>query len=546
MSYSRLYPNNIVPNGTTVKDGLINDDREIKRIYSILDTKATGSSSSGSSTGVVAYADRQRIISAPTHYIIHNSTNDHVDVWIEAEDVPVKVSFAAGFEEDGTTPIDHTETLTAVKNAWPQLEGGKSWHLYVMRDRLSGLISYGSTAYREIYGPVLPNVASCKDDQFFFNTTKMKMYRNRSSSSWEEVEAVFLADLETNVVRDSSAVTTNVAVYERGTASPFSADSFVRQVNDTEVNLYGRNGKLADLHVNSVVSKQPFSKAEVAKRFEKPVKIRLHDASSIVAEASLDGSSDIDLTFGDMSINNVTHAGQADHALQADTATKADSATTSVSADYASQIFKNGNEWNFDTWSSAGGMAYRGYLRVYAHDQYSRDFTVFPIEENEMVQENLKLLLKDQVDNMTGAETGKSGLEDLGDYYIKAFRQMVLLSLTASSNSNIPYGPTDAATKSFFNTVIKPNLGDAVEEAGREAARTDLMWIDQMIGKVSGESQKSAFDRYIRNLVKETMEDIFEEALQKSLSKATGVTNQSSVGGILDTYLLNTMHKYGY
>lgn len=542
MSYSRLYPNNIVPNGTTVKDGLINDDREIKRIYSILDTKASGGSSSGSGTGVVAHTDRQRIISAPTHYIMHNAANNRVDVWIEAEDVPVKVCFAAGFEEDGTTPIDHTETLTAVKNAWPQLEGGKSWHLYVMRDRLSGLISYGSTSYREMYGPALPNVASCKDNQFFFNTTKMKMYRNRSSSSWEEVEAVFLADLETAI----SNGTTTVAVYERGTASPFSADSFVKQVNDTDVNLYGRDGKLADLHVNSVVSKEPFSKAEIAKRFEKPVKIRLHDASSVVAEASLDGTADIDLTFGDMSINNVTHAVQADHALQADTATKADSATTSGSADYASQIIKNGNKWNFDTWSSAGGMSYRGYLRAYAHDQYSRDFTVFPIEENEMAQENLKLLLKDQVDNMTGAETGKSGLEDLGDYYIKAFRQMVLLSLTASSDSNIPYGPTDAATKSFFDTVIKPNLGDSVANAGQEAARKNLMWIDQMTGKSAYETSDVAFERYIKNLVKETVEEVFESALQKSLSKATGITNQSSVAGILDTYLLNTMHKYGY
>lgn len=542
MSYSRLYPNNIVPNGTTVKDGLINDDREIKRIYSILDTKASGGSSSGSGTGVVAHTDRQRIISVPTHYIMHNAANNRVDVWIEAEDVPVKVCFAAGFEEDGTTPIDHTETLTAVKNAWPQLEGGKSWHLYVMRDRLSGLISYGSTSYREMYGPALPNVASCKDNQFFFNTTKMKMYRNRSSSSWEEVEAVFLADLDTAI----SNGTTTVAVYERGTASPFSADSFVKQVNDTDVNLYGRDGKLADLHVNSVVSKEPFSKAEIAKRFEKPVKIRLHDASSVVAEASLDGTADIDLTFGDMSINNVTHAVQADHALQADTATKADSATTSGSADYASQIIKNGNKWNFDTWSSAGGMSYRGYLRAYAHDQYSRDFTVFPIEENEMAQENLKLLLKDQVDNMTGAETGKSGLEDLGDYYIKAFRQMVLLSLTASSDSNIPYGPTDAATKSFFDTVIKPNLGDSVANAGQEAARKNLMWLDQMTGKSAYETSDVAFERYIKNLVKETVEEVFESALQKSLSKATGITNQSSVAGILDTYLLNTMHKYGY
>ena len=542
MSYSRLYPNNIVPNGTTVKDGLINDDREIKRIYSILDTKASGGSSSGSGTGVVAHTDRQRIISAPTHYIMHNAANNRVDVWIEAEDVPVKVCFAAGFEEDGTTPIDHTETLTAVKNAWPQLEGGKSWHLYVMRDRLSGLISYGSTSYREMYGPALPNVASCKDNQFFFNTTKMKMYRNRSSSSWEEVEAVFLADLDTAI----SNGTTTVAVYERGTASPFSADSFVKQVNDTDVNLYGRDGKLADLHVNSVVSKEPFSKAEIAKRFEKPVKIRLHDASSVVAEASLDGTADIDLTFGDMSINNVTHAVQADHALQADTATKADSATTSGSADYASQIIKNGNKWNFDTWSSAGGMSYRGYLRAYAHDQYSRDFTVFPIEENEIAQENLKLLLKDQVDNMTGAETGKSGLEDLGDYYIKAFRQMVLLSLTASSDSNIPYGPTDAATKSFFDTVIKPNLGDSVANAGQEAARKNLMWLDQMTGKSAYETSDVAFERYIKNLVKETVEEVFESALQKSLSKATGITNQSSVAGILDTYLLNTMHKYGY
>lgn len=542
MSYSRLYPNNIVPNGTTVKDGLINDDREIKRIYSILDTKASGGSSSGSGTGVVAHTDRQRIISAPTHYIMYNAANNRVDVWIEAEDVPVKVCFAAGFEEDGTTPVDHTETLTAVKNAWPQLEGGKSWHLYVMRDRLSGLISYGSTNYREMYGPALPNVASCKDNQFFFNTTKMKMYRNRSSSSWEEVEAVFLADLETAI----SNGTTRVAVYERGTASPFSADSFVKQVNDTDVNLYGRDGKLADLHVNSVVSKEPFSKAEIAKRFEKPVKIRLHDASSVVAEASLDGTADIDLTFGDMSINNVTHAVQADHALQADAATKADSATTSGSADYASQIIKNGNKWNFDTWSSAGGMSYRGYLRAYAHDQYSKDFTVFPIEENEMAQENLKLLLKDQVDNMTGAETGKSGLEDLGDYYIKAFRQMVLLSLTASSDSNIPYGPTDAATKSFFDTVIKPNLGDSVANAGQEAARKNLMWLDQMTGKSAYETSDVAFERYIKNLVKETVEEVFESALQKSLSKATGITNQSSVAGILDTYLLNTMHKYGY
>lgn len=41
MALSRLYPNSIVPNGSTVRGCLENDDKELKRVLGLMDTAQT-------------------------------------------------------------------------------------------------------------------------------------------------------------------------------------------------------------------------------------------------------------------------------------------------------------------------------------------------------------------------------------------------------------------------------------------------------------------------------------------------------------------------
>lgn len=342
MALTRAYPNNIAHDGTNIRDGFSNDDKEIKRIYAILDTKGSGGGSTSSNgNGARYYADRQRIISAPETYLRIGANGDNYDVAILGEDIPIKVSFAAGFDVDGETPIDHDETITSYKaNAWTLGREAEAYHLYIQRDRYSGLISYGASPYRDKYGTAFPGAA--KDGQFYFHVAKMKMYK-WATSAWEEVQAVFVADVDMRTITGGLPTITL-----RGTASELAVESIIKSVGDNGALIRGRDGKPADLHVGKISADEPVATALVANKWAKPVQLRLHDASSVVSVASLDGSSDIDLHVADLVLDNVArasisdeakHAREADeakHTLQADQAMSANQAQVAATAHEAS------------------------------------------------------------------------------------------------------------------------------------------------------------------------------------------------------------------
>ena len=371
MAYTRQYPNNIAPNGTSIKDGFKNDDNEIKRIYSILDTK--GSSSNSAQT--LSHGDRQRILSAADTYITASNTTRGADVFpvagILAEEVPMKISFAAGYTEDGNTPIEHVELITADKEAAWVLDTPRhsffdsvTNYLYIKRDRLSGLLSYGVAREREQYGTSFPSAA--KANQFFFNTAKMKMY-TWTANTWEEVQVVFVADITLEYIGGDAIYKFNVT--QRGSASPLTYESLLRTNGEHGVVVCGRDGKPAKLSVSELDVDIDITHAVTASRLAKPITIGVRDATSILSQANLDGTGNIMLDISKMKMDSVPHCRSAE---QADWATKAGEATTAEHAGFADKAIKADEATKaWDSNESASANKLKAYTQADSDGKYA-------------------------------------------------------------------------------------------------------------------------------------------------------------------------------
>lgn len=219
MAYSRMYPQNITPGGTSRWQGFENDDKEIKRIYGLI-SDVGGLMLSGTKRQCVLYGSTDS--SGNPNFLTASGLN----VSIDGSSKPVILSFANGFSATSGT-LDTLDAITsAVSSAWT-IPANSTYYLFIEKDMSTGLLSYGRTANEDTYSKAAPS--SPVLDQCYFNTNEMKMY-HYNGSSWEQKWRVFVA----------KAVSTNSAVTL--TKYPMESKAFIRDnLNGHTVNNFARN-----------------------------------------------------------------------------------------------------------------------------------------------------------------------------------------------------------------------------------------------------------------------------------------------------------------
>ena len=219
MAYTREYPNNITPLGSTTKECLTNDDLELKRILNLFSEIGGGLKLFGSKRQCVLYGETDS--SGNPAYLAAAGLN----VSIDGNTKPVILSFANGFSStEGTLDVIDSITIK-VSTAWTIPASG-TYYLYIERDMSTNLISYGYTATADTYGKAAPS--SPVLDQCYFNTNEMKMYRY-NGSAWEQKLRIFVA-----------SVTTSATV---ATVTPYPMTSKAAPVGS--INLLGRGNAYA-------------------------------------------------------------------------------------------------------------------------------------------------------------------------------------------------------------------------------------------------------------------------------------------------------------
>ncbi len=149
MAYSRMYPQNITPGGTSRWQGFENDDKEIKRIYGLLDDVG-GLMLSGTKRQCVLYGSTDS--SGNPNFL----TASGLSVSIDGSSKPVILSFANGFSATSGT-LDTLDAITsAVSAAWT-IPANSTYYLFIEKDMSTGLLSYGRTANEDTYSKAAPS-----------------------------------------------------------------------------------------------------------------------------------------------------------------------------------------------------------------------------------------------------------------------------------------------------------------------------------------------------------------------------------------------------
>lgn len=192
MAYSRQYPQNITPKGTSVQAGFENDDKEIKRILDIL-----------SNAGVLSLAGskRQSVLYGATDSSGNPNflTASGLTISIDGTAKPILLAFANGFSPTQGT-VDLLDKIDSLISAAWTLPASNTCYLYIDKDISTGLLSYGYTTSADQYLKAAPSNPVL--DQCYFNTNEMKMY-HYNGSAWEVKQRIFMA----SVVTTASAAT---------------------------------------------------------------------------------------------------------------------------------------------------------------------------------------------------------------------------------------------------------------------------------------------------------------------------------------------------
>lgn len=200
MALSRLFPNNITPNGTDVELGFRNDDKEIKRILDLID--GVGSISlAGSKRQCVLYGSVDTV--GQPNFLTATGLN----VSIDGGTKPIILSFANGFSTNLGTIDIIDDISTSISNAWT-LPANGTYYLYIDKDINTGILNFGYTATPDQYLKAAPT--SPVLDQNYFNLTEMKMYR-WNGSAWEQKLRIFVGSVTTGT--------------DAGTISPYRLSS---------------------------------------------------------------------------------------------------------------------------------------------------------------------------------------------------------------------------------------------------------------------------------------------------------------------------------
>lgn len=182
MPYTEKYPLNPTPQGDSTKEAVLKNREEIKTIGNALSAQSKGGGS-----GL-----RQRILYGKNSGGKYSFlSGDGLSVIIDGSNVPVILTLADGFDENGAK--DYVETINKKINAWT-LPINTTSYLFVERNNV-GALSYGSVTTKPVFSDSLPS--GIVTNTYVFNTLEQKMYYY-NGTEWKAVVRVFVAAVTTN------------------------------------------------------------------------------------------------------------------------------------------------------------------------------------------------------------------------------------------------------------------------------------------------------------------------------------------------------------
>lgn len=231
MAYKEKHPLDITPQGDTVQDSIQKNRAEILEVAKAVELKASGGGNTGG--GVL----RNRVLNGK----VGNSEwafliGDNLSVMIDGSQTPVLLSFAAGYDDNGS--VDYVSTITNKTSAW-NLPAQSTSYLYIERSA-SGALSYGSTTIEPVRQASAPKAEMYK---MHYNTVADKMYLY-NGVQWKSVLRIVVAI----VVTDSTSVK-SIKYYRPGFSGDVMADKSItsEKIGDKEI----KGANIADEQIES-------------------------------------------------------------------------------------------------------------------------------------------------------------------------------------------------------------------------------------------------------------------------------------------------------
>ena len=231
MSYKEKHPLDITPQGDTVQDSIQKNRAEILEVAKAVELKASGGGNTGG--GVL----RNRVLNGK----VGNSEwafliGDNLSVMIDGSQTPVLLSFADGYDDNGS--VDYVSTITNKTSAW-NLPARSTSYLYIERSA-SGALSYGSTTIEPVRQASAPKAEM---DKMHYNTVADKMYLY-NGVQWKSVLRIVVAI----VVTDSTSVK-SIKYYRPGFSGDVMADKSItsEKIGDKEI----KGANIADEQIES-------------------------------------------------------------------------------------------------------------------------------------------------------------------------------------------------------------------------------------------------------------------------------------------------------
>lgn len=231
MAYKEKHPLDITPQGDTVRDSIQKNRSEILEVAKAVELKASGGGNTGG--GVL----RNRVLNGK----VGNSEwafliGDNLSVMIDGSQTPVLLSFADGYDDNGS--VDYVSTITNKTSAW-NLPSRSTSYLYIERST-SGALSYGSTTIEPVRQASAPKAEM---DKMHYNTVADKMYLY-NGVQWKSVLRIVVAI----VVTDSTSVK-SIKYYRPGFSGDVMADKSItsEKIGDKEI----KGANIADEQIES-------------------------------------------------------------------------------------------------------------------------------------------------------------------------------------------------------------------------------------------------------------------------------------------------------
>lgn len=231
MAYKEKHPLDITPQGDTVQDSIKKNRAEILEVAKAVELKASGGGNTGG--GVL----RNRVLNGK----VGNSEwafliGDNLSVMIDGSQTPVLLSFADGYDDNGS--VDYVSTITNKTSAW-NLPARSTSYLYIERSA-SGALSYGSTTIEPVRQASAPKAEM---DKMHYNTVADKMYLY-NGVQWKSVLRIVVAI----VVTDSTSVK-SIKYYRPGFSGDVMADKSItsEKIGDKEI----KGANIADEQIES-------------------------------------------------------------------------------------------------------------------------------------------------------------------------------------------------------------------------------------------------------------------------------------------------------